>query len=81
MDGKWLRLTKLGIILVIVGLVATVVAGYLYSNNDLLGEGFTQALANLTVSVDRVDDLIIVIGVITLLVGLFGQYITDDGAD
>ncbi len=80
MDGKWSRLTRLGVILTIAGVVATVINGYLSSNSDLLGSDFTQALANLAVSVDRVDDLLIVVGVIILLVGLFGRYITDDEA-
>lgn len=81
MDGKWSRLTRLGIILTIAGVVATVINGYLSSNTDLLGNEFTQALANLAVSVDRVDDLLIVVGVIILLVGVCGRYITDEGSD
>ena len=81
MDGKWSRLTRLGIILTIAGVVATVINGYLSSNTDLLGNEFTQALSNLAVSVDRVDDLLIVIGVVILLVGVCGRYITEDEAN
>ena len=81
MEGKWSRLTRLGIILTIIGLVATAITGYLAINSDILGADFTQAVSNLTTSVDRVDDLLIVVGVVILLIGVCGRYITDEGSD
>lgn len=64
--------------LTIAGLIIIAIEGFLAGNTDLLGSSFESALVNLTIAVDRVDDLIIVVGVITLLIGLFGQNIVGD---
>ena len=76
MDGRWARLTRLGWILTVAGVIIIAISGFLTGNTDLLGARFESALVELTSAADRVDDLIIVIGVVTLLVGLFGQNIT-----
>ncbi len=76
MDGRWARLTRLGWILTVAGLILIAISGFLAGNTDLLGASFESALENLTSAAYRVDDLIIVIGVVTLLVGLFGRNIT-----
>ena len=76
MDGRWERMTRLGWILTIAGVILIAISGFLAGNVDLLGDSFESALAGLASAADRVDDLIIVIGVVTLLVGLFGQNIT-----
>jgi uncharacterized membrane protein len=78
MDGRWARLTRLGWILTVAGLILIAIGGFLAGNTDLLGANFESTLAGLASAADRVDDLIIVIGVVTLLVGLFGQNITGD---
>ena len=80
MDGRWARLTRLGWILTVAGVILIAVSGFLAGNTDLLGNTFESTLANLTSAAERVDDLIIVIGVVTLLVGLFGQNITGEEA-
>ncbi len=76
MDGRWARLTRLGWMLTVAGVIIIAISGFLTGNTDLLGDNFESALVELTSAADRVDDLIIVIGVVTLLVGLFGQNIT-----
>ena len=76
MDGRWARLTRLGWMLTVAGVIIIAISGFLTGNTDLLGDSFESALVELTSAADRVDDLIIVIGVVTLLVGLFGQNIT-----
>ena len=73
MNDRWSRLTRLGWALTIAGVIIIAVEGFLGGNTDLLGATFESTLVNLNSAADRVDDLIIVIGVITLLVGLFGQ--------
>ena len=78
MGDRWSRLTRLGWGLTIVGLIVIAIQGFLAGNADLLGSDFESALVNLAGAADRVDDLIIVIGVITLLVGLFGQNIVGE---
>ena len=78
MTDRWSRLTRLGWGLTIVGLIVIAIQGFLAGNTDLLGSDFDYALSNLAGAADRVDDLIIVIGVITLLVGLFGQNIVGE---
>ena len=59
--------------LTVAGVIIIAISGFLTGNTDLLGDSFESALVELTSAADRVDDLIIVIGVVTLLVGLFGQ--------
>lgn len=76
MDGRWARLTRLGWMLTVAGVIIIAISGFLTGNTDLLGDSFESAFVELTSAADRVDDLIIVIGVVTLLVGLFGQNIT-----
>ena len=76
MDDRWARLTRLGWMLTVAGVIIIAISGFLTGNTDLLGASFESALIELTSAADRVDDLIIVIGVVTLLVGLFGQNIT-----
>ena len=76
MDGRWARLTRLGWMLTVAGVIIIAISGFLTGNTDLLGSSFESALVELTSAADRVDDLIIVIGVVTLLVGLFGQNLT-----
>ena len=76
MDGRWARLTRLGWMLTVAGVIIIAISGFLTGNTDLLGANFESALVELTSAADRVDDLIIVIGVVTLLVGLFGQNLT-----
>ena len=78
MDGRWARLTRLGWMLTVAGVIIIAISGFLTGNTDLLGDSFESALVELTSAADRVDDLIIVIGVITLLVGLFGQNIVGE---
>ncbi len=78
MGDRWSRLTRLGWMLTVAGLVIIVIEGFLAGNLDLLGASFESALVNLTIAAGRVDDLIIVIGVITLLIGLFGQNIVGE---
>ncbi len=78
MGDRWTRLTRLGWMLTVAGLVIIVIEGFLEGNLDLLGANFESTLVNLTIAADRVADLIIVIGVITLLIGLFGQNIVGE---
>ena len=78
MGDRWSRLTRLGWMLTVAGLVIIVIEGFLEGNLDLLGANFESTLVNLTIAADRVADLIIVIGVITLLIGLFGQNIVGE---
>lgn len=78
MSDRWSRLTRLGWGLTIVGIIIIAIQGFLAGNMDLLGSSFESAIANLTSAADMVDDLIIVVGVITLLVGLFGQNIVGE---
>ena len=78
MGDRWSRLTRLGWMLTIAGVIIIAIEGFLEGNTDLLGASFESAIINLTIAADRVDDLIIVIGVVTLLVGLFGQNIVGE---
>ncbi len=78
MGDRWSRLTRLGWALTIAGVIIIAIEGFLAGNTDLLGATFESTLVNLNSAADRVDDLIIVVGVITLLVGLFGQNITGE---
>lgn len=78
MTDRWSRLTRLGWMLTVAGVIIIAIEGFLAGNTNLLGESFESTLVNLAIAAGRVDDLIIVIGVITLLVGLFGQNIVGE---